>query len=135
MPVLVSIAVIVATVLGTDWLVETWLGEARRFWVALAAIPLLVLSGALVKASGINELSRILRNAVIGAGIGAALRKAGWSMPWLRSGLRVFGVETEPERKIPEPPRWSATSEWLVRLGVAGSLVGVGMIWTGAFAG
>ena len=135
MPTLVSIAVVVATVFGTEWLVDGWLGEGRRYWIALSGIALMVLSGALVKASGINELTRLLRSAVIGAGIGAVLRRTGLGLPWLRSGLRMVGVQTEPETRPQAGLRWSAARNRLLRLGWGGSLIGVGMIWTGALAG
>lgn len=135
MPTLVSIAVILVTVFGTEWLVDGWLGEDRRHWVALAAIPLMLLAGALVQASGINEVARVLRNAVLGAGIGAALRRMGLQLPILRSGLRLMGVETEPESRPVAPLRWSGLSEWLLRFGFVCGLMALGMIWTGVFAG
>lgn len=135
MPALISIAVVVATALGADWLVGTWLGEDRRFWFALAGVGMMALAGVLVKASGIHEVTRLLRNAVIGAGIGAALRRLGLRLPWLRSGLRIAGIDTEPETRHQAPLRWSGPSEWLLRLGWGGSLVGAGLIWTGLFAG
>ena len=132
---LLSIAVIGATVFGTEWLVDGWLGEARRFWVTVLGIALLALAGALVKASGINALTRYLRSAVIGAGLGAALKRTGLQLPWLRRGLRMAGVETEPEGQPKPAPRWSGISEWLLRLGWAGTLVGIGMVWTGVVGG
>lgn len=135
MQLILSLAVIGVTILGSEWLVGSWLGEDRRTWVGLAGVAILFLSGALVKASGINELTRVLRNAVVGAGIGAALTRAGLRLGWLRRGLRVIGIETEPKERPPEAPRWSRLSEGLLMLGAAGSLVGGGMIWTGLFAG
>ena len=132
---LLSIALVAAGVFGTEWLVDTWLGEDRRFWVSLAGFALVLLAGALVKASGINELTRVLRNLLIGAGIGAALNRIGLRLPWLRSGLRLIGIETDPAERPPEFPRWSRSSEWLLMLGTAGSMVGMGMVWTGMFGG
>lgn len=121
---LLSIAVVVATAFGTEWLVDGWLGEDRRFWVSLGGVALMVLAGALVKASGINEMVRLVRGAVIGTGIGAVLR-------WV--GLRKAASETEPE---PDAPfRWSRASSWLLNLGWAGTLVGIGMVWTGVVGG
>jgi hypothetical protein len=134
MPTLVSFAVIIATAFGTEWLVDSWLGENRRLWVAWAAIPLMLLSGALVQASGIHEVTRILRNALLGAGIGAALRRIGLRLPLLRSALRLFGVETEPETRAAPTLRWSRLSEWLLGIGMGCGLVALGMIWTGVFA-
>ena len=121
---LLSIALVAAGVFGTEWLVDTWLGEDRRFWVSLAGFALVLLAGALVKASGINELTRVLRNLLIGV-----------RLPWLRSGLRLIGIETDPAERPPEFPRWSRSSEWLLMLGTAGSMVGMGMVWTGMFGG
>ncbi len=135
MSTVISIAVILATVFGTELLVDTQLGEDRRLWVAYAAIPLMLLSGALVQASGINEVTRLLRNAVLGAGIGAALRRFGLRVPLFRSLLRLFGVETEAETRPAPELRWSRLSEWLLMSGWGLGLVSVGMIWTGAFAG
>lgn len=135
MPTVISIAVILATVFGTEWLVDGWLGEARRVWVAYAAIPLMLLSGALVQASGVNEVTRLMRNAVLGAGIGAALKRFGLRVPVLRSALRLVGVETEPEARPGPELRWSRLSEWLLTIGSGLGLVSLGMIWTGAFAG
>ncbi len=135
MDILLSIALIAATVFASDWLVDGWLGEDRRFWIALGGIALLVLAGALVKASGINELTRILRTALIGAGIGAVLNRLGLRLPWLRSGLRMVGVETEPEKRPPEALRGLRLNGWLLWTGWAGSMVGLGMVWTGMFAG
>lgn len=135
MPTVISIAVILAAVFGTEWLVEGWLGEARRHWVALAAIPLMLLSGAMVQASGINEVTRLLRNAVLGAGIGGALRRFGLRVPLLRSALRLAGVETEPDVQTAPGLRWSRLSEWLLMIGTGLGLLSVGMIWTGVFAG
>lgn len=134
MSTVISIAVILATVFGTEWLVDSWLGEARRVWTAYAAIPLMLVSGALVQASGINEVTRILRNALLGAGIGAALRRFGLRVPLLRSALRLVGVETEPEAQPAPQLRWSRLSEWLLTIGSGLGLISVGMIWTGAFA-
>jgi hypothetical protein len=135
MHLLLSIAVIAAAAFGSDWLVDGWLGEDRRFWIALAGITLLVLSGALVKASGINELTRILRNALVGAGIGAVLNRLGLRLPWLRGGLRMVGVETEPETKPQDTLSGLRLSGRLLRAGWAGSMVGLGLVWTGVFAG
>ena len=77
MSTILSIAVVLATAFATEWLVDTRLGEAQRHWVLILGLGLLVLATALVKASGIQELTRFLRRVVIGAGIGAALRWAG----------------------------------------------------------
>ena len=126
MHMLLSIAVLVATVFGTELLVDGWLGEDRRYWVGLGGLALMVLAGALVQASGINEMTRLVRNAVIGAGIGAALR-------WV--GLRRAAGETEPEPQPGVPLRWSKASSWMLNLGWAGTLVGMGMIWTGVAGG
>jgi hypothetical protein len=135
MSTILSIAVVLATVFATEWLVDTRLGEAQRHWVLILGLGLLVLATALVKASGIQELTRFLRRVVIGAGIGAALRWAGVRATWLRRGLRLLGIETEPESRTQAPPRWSRASEWLLWLGWAGSLVGIGLVWTGTFGG
>ena len=132
---LLSIALVAAGVFGSEWIVDAWLGEDRRFWVGLAGVALLLLAGAVLKASGINELTRWLRNMLIGAGIGAALNRVGLRLPWLRSGLRMVGIETEPHERPPEAPRWSRLSEWLLLLGSSGSMVGLGMAWTGMFGG
>ncbi|MBN8632785.1 MAG: hypothetical protein J0L76_18270 [Rhodobacterales bacterium] len=131
MATLVSIAVIVATAFGTEWLLDSWLGEGLRVWVGLAGVGLLVLAGALVQASEINEITRLLRRAMLGA----ALRPIGKLLPWL--GRRLGGPGNDPaqaERTAPSL-RWSGTSEWLLRLGWAGSLIGIGMVWTGVLAG
>ncbi|HOZ34994.1 MAG TPA: hypothetical protein PLM52_19140 [Tabrizicola sp.] len=135
MSTILSIAVVLATVFATEWLVDTRLGEAQRHWVLILGLGLLVLATALVKASGIQELTRFLRRVVIGAGIGAALRWAGVRATWLRRGLRLLGIETEPESRTQALPRWSRASEWLLWLGWAGSLVGIGLVWTGTFGG
>ena len=99
---------------------------------------LLVGSGALVQASGIDALTRTLRNAVIGAGIGAALKRTGLRLTWLRRGLRWVGVETEPERASEAGGRALPVSRvggTLLGLGWAGTLVGIGLVWTGVFGG
>ena len=126
MHMLLSIAVAVATAFGTEWLVDGWLGDDKRYLVGLGGVALMLLAGALVQASGINELTRFVRNAVIGAGIGAVLR-------WV--GLRRAASETEPETQPDAPFRWSKASSWLLNLGWAGTLVGMGMIWTGVAGG
>jgi hypothetical protein len=129
----VSIAVVVAVAFGTEALVDGWIGEARRIWVGLGGVALLVLSGALVKASGVEAMTRYLRSAVVGAGIGAALDKAGLRLGWLRGGLRLFGVETEPTATgTAQVPRFTG---WLWWTGWAAMLVGLGMVWTGMFGG
>jgi hypothetical protein len=135
MNLLLSIAIVAAGVFGSEWLVDNWLGEDRRFWVGLAGIALLLLAGALVQASGINELTRVLRNLLIGAGIGAALNRLGLRLGWLRGGLRLFGIKTEPQERPPEFPRWSRSTEVLLTLGWGGSLIGLGVVWTGIFGG
>lgn len=135
MSTVISLAVILAAAFGTEWLVDSWLGEVRRQWVAYASIPLMLLSGALVQASGVTEVTRILRNALLGAGIGAALRRFGLRVPLLRSLLRLFGVETEPDTRPAPQLRWSRLSEWLLMAGWGIGLVSLGMIWTGAFGG
>ncbi|MFM7336512.1 MAG: hypothetical protein ACKO1H_19250 [Tabrizicola sp.] len=135
MSTVISLAVILVAAFGTEWLVDNQLGEDRREWVAYAAIPLMLMSGALMQASGVNEVTRILRNALLGAGIGAALRRFGLRVPLLRSLLRLFGVETEPETRPAPELRWSRLSEWLLMAGWGLGLVGLGMIWTGVFGG
>lgn len=121
-----SVAVIGATAFGTEWLVDGWLGEDRRYWVGLGGVALMFLAGALVQASGINEMTRLVRNALIGAGIGAALR---WA------GLRKAAGKTRPEPQPGAPLRWSKASSWLLNLGWGGTLIGIGMVWTGVVGG
>ena len=133
MHLLLSIALVVGAAFGGAWLVDGWLGEARRFWVGVVGVGLMVGGGALVQASGIAELSRVLRNAVIGAGIGAAQARAGVRLGWLRRMLRWVGVETEATAA--DVPVVSRFGGWLLTLGWAGSLVGLGMVWTGMCGG
>ena len=133
MHLLLSIALVVAAAFGGAWLVDGWLGEARRVWVGVVGVGLMVGGGALVQASGIAELTRVLRNAVIGAGIGAAQARAGVRLGWLRRGLRRVGVETEATAA--DVPVVSRLGGWLLTLGWAGSLVGLGMVWTGMCGG
>ena len=138
MHLVLSIAAIVAAALAGEWLVDHSLGEARRYWVGIGGVALLVGSGALVQASGIDALTRTLRNAVIGAGIGAALKRTGLRLTWLRRGLRWVGVETEPERASEAGGRALPVSRvggTLLGLGWAGTLVGIGLVWTGIFGG
>jgi hypothetical protein len=135
MNLFLSIALVAAGVFGSEWLVDSLLGEDGRFWVGLAGIALLLLAGALVQASGINELTRVLRNLLIGAGIGAALNRLGLRLGWLRGGLRLFGIKTEPQERPPEFPRWSRSTEVLLTLGWGGSMIGLGVVWTGIFGG
>ncbi|MBL9061934.1 hypothetical protein [Tabrizicola sp.] len=135
MRMFLSLAAVVATAFGTEWLVGSWLGEAWRFWVGVSGAALAALAGALVKASGIGALTRYLRTAVIGAGVGAMLDRTGLRLGWLRRGLWMAGVDTERERRPQPAPAWSGTSEWLLRLGWAGTLVGIGMVWTGMVGG
>jgi hypothetical protein len=136
MQTLVSIAVVVAVAYATEWLVDTSLGEARRFWVWIAGVGMLLLSGALVKASGVEALTRYLRSVLIGAGIGAVLDRIGLRLTWLRRGLRLIGIETEAA-KPGSPAAWQGPRIFsgLLWAGWGASLVGIGMIWTGAFAG
>lgn len=133
MSTLVSVVVVVATVLVTEALVDDWTGEAGRFWFGVGGVGLLLLAGALVKASGIEALTRYLRVAVIGAGMGAALDRAGLRLGWLRSGLRLFGIETEPRARA--GTQGPAVIGWLWWSGWAAMLVGLGMVWTGVFGG
>lgn len=126
MYMLLSIAVVVATAFGTEWLVDGWLGEDKRYWFGLGGVALMVLAGALVQASGINEMTRLVRNAVIGAGVDAARR---------RLGMRNAAGGTDVEAKRDTSLRWSWASGWLLNLGWVGTLIGMGMIWTGVFAG
>lgn len=129
----VSIAVVVAVAFGTEALVDSWLGEERRLWIGLGGLALLVLSGALVKASGVEAMTRYLRSAVVGAGIGAALDKARLRLGWLRSILRLFGIETELQATGgAQGPRFTG---WLLWSGWAALLVGLGTVWTGMFGG
>jgi hypothetical protein len=133
MHTLVSIAVVVAVSFATEWLVDGWLGEAWRIWIGLGGVGLLLLAGALVKASGVEALTQYLRSAVVGAGIGAALDKAGLRLDWLRRALRLIGIETEPQAtEGTQGPRFTS---WLWWAGWAATLVGFGMAWTGMFAG
>ena len=59
-------------------------------------------------------------------GIGAVLR-------WV--GLRRAAGETKPEPQPGVPFRWSKASSWMLNLGWAGTLVGMGMVWTGVVGG
>jgi hypothetical protein len=136
MGLLVSVGIVIATIFFTELAVEAWLGEPGRFWVVLLGLGLMALSAALLKASGINELTRILRNALLGARIGAALHGMGMKAPLLRRGLRLVGIETEPETAPPPTGlRWSGLNSGLLYLGAVGSLVGIAMVWTGFFGG
>lgn len=136
MGLLVSVGIVVATIFCSELAVEAWLGEPGRFWVALVGLALLVLAGALVQASGVHEVTRILRNTLLGAGIGAVLRGIGMKVPLLRRGLRLIGIETEPETAAqPAGLRWSGLNSGLLYLGWVGSLVGIGMVWTGFLGG
>lgn len=134
MSTLVSIAVVVATVLVTEALVDGWIGEAGRFWFGIGGLALLVLASILIKASGIEAMTRYLRTAVIGAGIGAVLDRAGLRLGWLRSALRLFGVETDREGGPVEGRQVPRTVGPLFITGWATSLIGFGMLWTGVFA-
>jgi hypothetical protein len=134
MGLLVSVGIVIATIFLSEMAVEAWLGEAGRFWVVLVGLGLMALSAALVQASGVHEVTRILRNALLGAG--TALRRLGMKVPLLRRGLRLVGIETEPETAPPPAGlRWSAVSSGLLYLGAVGSLVGIGMVWTGVLGG
>jgi hypothetical protein len=136
MGLLAAVGIVIATILGTELLVEIWLGEPGRFWVTLVGLAMLGLGAALVQASGAHEVTRILRTALLGAWIGAALRRLGMKVPLLRRGLRLAGIETEPETAPPPAGlRWSGLSTGLLYLGSAGSLVGIGVVWTGLFGG
>lgn len=136
MHTLLSIAVIVAVAFASEWLVDTRLGEARRMWIGLGGVGLLVLAGALVKASGVEALTRYLRSVLIGAGIGTVLDRLGLRLTWLRRGLRLIGIETEAAKpgssEVSQGPR---VFSGLNGAGWGASLIGVGMIWTGVFAG
>lgn len=132
---LLSIVVVVVVAFATEWLIDAWLGEAARLWIGLGGFTLLILSGALVKASGVEALTRYLRQAVIGAAIGAALDRAGLRLAWLRSGLRLVGIETERRDGHAEPRQAQRLSAWLLWSGWAAMLVGLGLVWTGVFAG
>lgn len=131
----VSIAVVVAVAFATEALIDGWLGEARRIWVGLGGVGLLVLSGALVKASGIEAMTRYLRSVLIGAGIGAALDRLGLRLGWLRGGLRLLGIETETGRQQPGTWRVPDIKSGLLSAGWAAMLIGLGLIWTGIFGG
>jgi hypothetical protein len=136
MGLLVSVGIVIATIFFSEMAVEAWLGEAGRFWVVLVGLGLMALSAALVQASGVHEVTRILRNTLLGAGIGTALRRLGMKVPLLRRGLRLVGIETEPETAPPPAGlRWSGVSSGLLYLGAVGSLVGIGMVWTGVLGG
>jgi hypothetical protein len=135
MYVLLSLALFAGAMFGSEWLVDSWLGEDWRLWVGLAGIALLLLAGALVKASGITELTRLLRQAVLGAGIGAALNRTGLRLGWLRSGLRLIGIETEPDTRTQAGLSAARFGGRLLTAGWAGSLVGLGLTWTGMFGG
>jgi hypothetical protein len=136
MHTLLSIAVIVAVAFASEWLVDTRLGEARRMWIGLGGVGLLVLAGALVKASGVEALTRYLRSVLIGAGIGAVLDRAGLRLTWMRRGLRLIGIETEAAKPgSPEASQGPRVFSGLLWAGWGASLIGVGMIWTGVFAG
>jgi hypothetical protein len=130
-----SIAVVAAAIFGSEWLVENWLGEARRFWVALAGIGIMVLASAVIQTSGIHAVTRILRKLVIGAVIGRALNGLGTKLPWLRRGLWLAGFETEPEAGGPQELQWSAFRTRLLVIGWFGAMTGTGMMWSGIFAG
>lgn len=133
MHTILSIAVVVAVAFATEWLVDGWLGEARRIWIGLYGVGLLLLAGALVKASGVEALTRYLRRVLIEAGIGAVLDRAGLRPDWLRSGLRLIGIETDPRAEQIEISQGPRIIGWLLWSGWAASLVGFGMVWTGMF--
>jgi hypothetical protein len=133
---LVAVAVVVATVLGSDWVAEEWLGEERRFWVAFAGLGVMALGAAVVQASGIGLLTRALRGFLIGS----IVRRYGPDWPWLRRILRAAGIETEPETRTAEQMKasglhWSGMSSAFLLLGEVLSLAGMAMVWVGVFGG
>lgn len=133
---LISVAVLAATILSANWAVETWLGEDRRFWLGIAGLGVLAAGSALVQASGIGLLTRALRGLLIGG----IVRRYGPDWPWLRKLLRFGGIETEPETRTPEELKrsglhWSSYGTALLVIGQAISLVAAGMVWVGFFGG
>jgi hypothetical protein len=125
-------ALVLATVYGGGWLVEHWLGEDRRFWVALAGFGALGLGSALAHASGIGLLTRALRGLLIGG----LVQQYGPDWPWLRRLLRLWGIETEPDRQTPDALersglRWSGASYTLLMVGTGLAMVGLGLVWVG----
>lgn len=134
--ILIAVVVLAATIYGAGWAVEGWLGEERRFWVAIAGFLVLATGSALVQASGIGLLTRALRGLLIGA----LVRRYGPDWPWLRRVLRLGGIETEPETRTPEEQRrsglrWSGWSEALLTSGSGLAVAGMAMVWVGIFAG
>lgn len=131
---IVSIAVVVVTTFAAEWMVDGWIGEEGRFWFGIGGVGLLVFAGVLIKASGIEALTRCLRDMVLGAGLGAVLSRTGYGPGWLRKGMRRIGVETDPQGgpKSWREPRVSGRLLWL---GWGATLVGIALVWTGLLKG
>lgn len=134
MSTVLSLALIIAGVLGSEWLIDHHLGEAARTWIFFGGLGLMAVAYALMQASGVTELMRILRRALLGAHLGAVLRGLGLDRPWLKRALRLIGIETDPQAPSDKvfPGRFGT---WLLTAGWASSLIALGMLWTGAAGG
>lgn len=131
MPVVVSLVIIAGTVVLTETLVDRWIGEDGRLWIGLGGLVLLLLSGFLLKASGLNAVTRALRSAVIKAGLASLLARTGLR---LAGGQRRLGVETAPDAGIEKALTGLRFNGGLLWTGWVASLAGLGMVWTGVFA-
>jgi hypothetical protein len=131
---LLSAALFIATVYGAKAAIARWPDGSVDPWIFGVGLSILVLGSVAIKISGLDRIRRVLRDVLIGAWLGQALRKAGFYGPRVAKVLRVFGYETAAEG----PGRaqlehiglsWSRINDVALILGWCGTVIGMALIW------
>jgi hypothetical protein len=131
---LLTLALFMATVYGANCVMARWPDDAAAPWVFGIGLAVVILGSVAVKMSGIERLYRALRDALIGAWVGEALRKTGLYGPRVAGTLRFFGYDTDPAHpdRLPQTRSrlsWSNVNDAVLLLGWIGSVIGLALIW------
>jgi hypothetical protein len=131
---LMTLTLFIATAWGANRVMARWPDDAAAPWAFGIGVAILILASIAVKVSGIERLHRALRDALIGAWLGQALRKTGLYGPRLAGALRFFGYDPDPAHpdRLPQTRSrlsWSNVNDAVLLLGWIGSVIGLALIW------
>jgi hypothetical protein len=131
---LLTLALFIATAWGANRVMARWPDDAAAPWAFGIGLAILILASVAVKISGIARLHRALRDALVGAWLGHALRKSGIYGPRIARVLRFFGYDPDPADpdRLPQTRSrlsWSNVNEAVLMLGWIGSVIGLALIW------
>ncbi|MBR0663547.1 hypothetical protein GXW71_04175 [Roseomonas hellenica] len=130
---LVSVGLFIAVAYGAGAMLGDAPSDASRSWLFWSGLILAVVSSCAMKISGLQRITSLLRDLLIGAWLGWGLRKLGLDRPWVLRAFRFIGYDASPDAQGQELQRrvlsWSRLNDALLVLGWFGAVVGVALVW------